>query len=91
MSPVKTVVSAWGSGRKAALGAPVFEGLHTSRSALRLFYNRRILFCPAKKSLKNLHICKICCTFAAKINLHEKKYNHYVLIKYVTFLVMPQC
>ena len=26
-NPVKTVVSAWGSGRKGALGEPVFEGL----------------------------------------------------------------
>ena len=29
----------------------------------KAFYNHGILFRLAKKSLKNLHMCKICCTF----------------------------
>ena len=48
---------------EGAFGNAVFEGLHTPRSALRLFHNHGILFRLAKKSLKNLHMCKICCTF----------------------------
>ena len=35
-----------------------FRGL-----SLRIFHNHGILFRLAKKSLKNLHMCKICCTF----------------------------
>ena len=73
MSPVKTVVSAWGSGRKGALGAPVFEGLHTPRSVHRLFNNREIIFRPTKKMRKNLHICNFCSIFAAKIENYAIK------------------
>ena len=57
------MVSAWGSGRKGASGTPVFEGLHTPRSALRLFNNREITFRPTKKMRKNLHICNFCSNF----------------------------
>ncbi len=34
---------------EGALGNAVFEGLHTPRSALGLFHNRRMIFCLTKK------------------------------------------
>ena len=49
----------FGYGQKNA----VFEGLHTPRSALRLFHNRRIIILPTKKSLK---IC-ICAKFVVPL------------------------
>ena len=71
--PVKTVVSAWGSGRKGALGAPVFEGHIRYPHGLKAHYNRgvkhRLL---QKKMRKNLHICNFCCTFAAKLIKNTK-------------------
>ena len=65
--PVKTVVSALGSGRKGAQGAPVFEGHIRYPHGLKAFLNRRISFCPEKKMRNYLHICKICSTFALEM------------------------
>ena len=52
--PVKTVVSAWGSGRKGALGAPVFEGHIRYPNGLKALNNRGIFFRLAKKMFQKL-------------------------------------
>ena len=52
--------------------------MYAIRMASKALYNRRILFCLAKKSLKNLHMCKICCTFAADFARMSEQ-NHYII------------
>ena len=64
--PVKTVVSAWGSGRKGALGTPVFEGHIRYPHGLMAHYNRGVTPPIQKNVLRNLRICNFCCTFAAE-------------------------
>ena len=61
---------------EGAFGNAVFEGLHTPRSSLRLFHNRRMIFCLAKKSLIYLHMCKICCTFAPQTTQIKNYYGN---------------
>ena len=51
---------------EGAFGNAVFKGLHTPRSALRLFNNREILFRPAKKCAKT-------CVYAIFVVLLQRK------------------
>ena len=48
---------------EGALGSAVFEGHIRYPHGPKALYNRGVRHRLAKKSLKYLHMCKICCTF----------------------------
>ncbi len=52
---------------EGALGNAVFEGHIRYPNGLKALYNRGFLIRPAKKMLKNLHMCDFCSNFAADL------------------------